>query len=118
MPKTLLLDTDEWDLVLDANGDIALADEPYAISQDVASAIRTFKKDCWYDQRKGMPYWQQILGHFPPMAVVRSAIVREAMNEPKVARVTIKRLEIVGRQLTGDVLVVDTDGRENGVTFL
>ena len=52
------------------------------------------------------------------MAVVRSAIVREAMNEPKVARVTIKRLEIVDRQLTGDVLVVDTDGRENGVTFL
>ena len=117
MPKTLLLDTAEWDLVLDANGDIALADEPYAISQDVASAIRTFQTDCWYDQRKGMPYWQQILGHYPPMALVRSAIVNEAMREPKVAQVTIKRLELADRQITGDVLVIDTEGRENGVTF-
>lgn len=117
MPKTLLLDTDEWDLVLDANGDIALAGEPYAISQDVASAIRTFKKDCWYDQRKGMPYWQQILGRYPPMALVRAAIVKEAMGEPKVAQVAVRRLGIDGRLLTGDVLVVDTDGRENGVAF-
>ena len=117
MPKTLLLDTDEWDLVLDANGDIALADEPYAIAQDVASAIRTFKTDCWYDQRKGMPYWQQILGHYPPMSLVRAAIVKEVMAEPKVAQVTVRRLGIDGRLLTGDVLVVDTDGRENGVTF-
>lgn len=117
MPKTLLLDTDEWDLVLDANGDIALAGEPYAISQDVASAIRTFKTDCWYDQRKGIPYWQQILGHYPPMALVRAAIVKEAMAEPKVAHVSVRRLGVDGRLLTGDVLVVDTDGRENGVTF-
>ena len=117
MPKTLLLDTAEWDLVLDANGDIALAGEPYAISQDVASAIRTFKEDCWYDQAKGLPYWQQILGHYPPMALVRSAIVNEAMREPKVAQVTIKRLELTDRQITGDVLVIDTEGRENGVSF-
>lgn len=117
MPKTLLLDTDEWDLVLDANGDIALADEPYAISQDVASAIRTFKTDCWYDQRKGMPYWQQILGHYPPMALVRSAIVKEAMGEPKVVQVTVNRLGITDRRVTGEVLVIDADGRENGVTF-
>lgn len=117
MPKTLLLDTDEWDLVLDANGDIALADEPYAISQDVASAIRTFQTDCWYDQRKGVPYWQQILGHYPPMALVRSAIVKEAMGEPKVAQVTVKRLDLTDRRVTGEVLVIDADGRENGVTF-
>lgn len=117
MPKTLLLDTAEWDLVLDANGDIALADEPYAISQDVASAIRTFQTDCWYDQRKGMPYWQQILGHYPPMALVRSAIVKEAMGEPNVAQVKVRRLDLTDRLVTGEVLVIDADGRENGVTF-
>ena len=51
------------------------------------------------------------------MALVRAAIVKEAMGEPKVAQVAVRRLGIDGRLLTGDVLVVDTDGRENGVAF-
>ena len=40
--STLLLDQTEWDLVLDASGNIALASPPYALAQDVASAVRTF----------------------------------------------------------------------------
>lgn len=117
MPKTLLLDRDAWDVVLDASGNWAVASEPYAIAQDVASAIRTFTGDCWYDQRKGMPYWQQILGHYPPMAMVRDRIAQEAMREPKVARVTVQRLDVTDRALTGDVLVIDENGQESGVTF-
>jgi hypothetical protein len=37
---TLLLDRAIWDLSLDANGNIAIATGPYAIAQDVASAVR------------------------------------------------------------------------------
>lgn len=37
--KTLLLDQKSWDLTLDAAGNIAVAAEPYAIAQDVASVI-------------------------------------------------------------------------------
>ncbi len=63
MPKTLLLDTDEWDLVLDANGDIALADEPYAISQDVASAIRTFQTNGSSPRMRGIRRgWHSVRG--------------------------------------------------------
>ncbi|AJJ19826.1 hypothetical protein [Yersinia intermedia] len=56
MQNTLLLDRTAWDLVLDANGDIAMASLPYSIAQDVASAIKTFIGECWYDTSQGVPY--------------------------------------------------------------
>ena len=40
--KTLLLTTDAWDLTVDVSGNIAVADEPLALAQDAASAIRLF----------------------------------------------------------------------------
>jgi hypothetical protein len=39
--SSLLLDIDVWDLVLDANGDIALAQPPYSLAQDVACAVHS-----------------------------------------------------------------------------
>ena len=38
MANTLLLDRTVWDLLLDGSGNIAIATEPYATAQDVASA--------------------------------------------------------------------------------
>ena len=57
--NTLLLDASAWDLVLDANGDIALAAPPYAVAQDVASAISLFLGELWYDTTQGVPYFQR-----------------------------------------------------------
>jgi hypothetical protein len=37
--RTLLLDTVAWDLVLDVNGNIAVADEPYALAQLIGKAM-------------------------------------------------------------------------------
>jgi hypothetical protein len=51
--KTLLLVTDKWDLCLDANGNIASAEPPYARAQDVASALRLFAAELWYDTSLG-----------------------------------------------------------------
>ena len=73
--RTLLLDRTAWDLVLDANGNIACATEPYQIAQDVASAIRTFRGECFYDTTLGLPYWSNILGQLPPASFVQSGIV-------------------------------------------
>ena len=64
--KTLLLDRTQWDLVQDANGNIALATEPYARAQDVASACRLFRGELWYDTAAGIPYFEDILGKSPP----------------------------------------------------
>lgn len=38
--NTLYLDQESWDLTLDTAGNIALAKDPYAKAQDVASAYR------------------------------------------------------------------------------
>lgn len=112
--KTLLLDRTAWDLVLDAAGNIALADEPYAIAQDVASAVRTFIGECWYDTELGLPYWQQILGQWPPIALVKAKLVEAALTVPGVVSAECVIVNFSQRKLTGQIQVVD----ENGITSL
>ena len=65
--KTLLLDVESWDVILDAASNIAIASEPYAVAQDVASAIKLFAGELWYDTTKGVPYFASILGKSPPV---------------------------------------------------
>jgi len=117
MAKTLLLDQDAWDLVLDASGNIALASEPYATAQDVASAIRTFSAECWYDTTLGMPYWESILGQLPPSSFIKRRIEIEALRIPRVERVRSILIALQDRQLTGQIQFIDTDGVASGVTF-
>lgn len=115
--RTLLLDRTHWDLVLDAFGSIALADQPYAIAQDVASAIRTFQGEVWYDNRLGIPHFEQVLGHWPPLPLVQSLITQEALKVPEVARARVVITGISGRTLAGQVQIIDTAGQEQGVEF-
>ncbi|SDR17887.1 hypothetical protein [Paraburkholderia tuberum] len=117
MTKTLLLDQTAWDLVLDAAGNIAVATEPYQIAQDVASAVRTFLGECWYDTTLGLPYWQNILGQFPPASFVKSEIVKAAKTVPNVASATVLSLALDNRKLTGQIAVTDTDGNTQTVNF-
>lgn len=112
--KTLLLDRTAWDLVLDAAGNIALADEPYSIAQDVASAVRTFTGECWYDTQLGIPYWQQILGQWPPIVLVKAKLVDAALTVPRVVSAECVIVDFSKRKLTGQIQVVD----ENGITSL
>jgi len=115
--NTLLLDRTRWDLVADANGDIAMAANPYAIAQDVASAVKLFRGELFYDTTQGVPYWEQILGQRPPMALVKQAIVRAALTVPEVVQARCLIASFVGRVLTGQVQVIDTTGASHNVTF-
>ena len=117
MAKTLLLDQSAWDLVLDASGSIALASEPYATAQDVASAVRTFEGECWYDTTRGMPYWQSILGKLPPSSLVKRRAEIEALRIPRVADVRTVITALQDRDLLGQIQFTDTDGTELGATF-
>ncbi|PTQ70285.1 hypothetical protein [Pseudomonas sp. GV071] len=117
MASTLLLDQTAWDLVLDASGDIALANQPYSIAQDVACAVRTFIGECWYDQSLGMPYFQKVLGQLPPPSFIRQQIIDAAMTVPDVVQVEVQLDRIEGRGLSGLIKIIDTDGIESGVTF-
>lgn len=115
--NTLLLDQDAWDLVLDVNGNIALAATPYSIAQDVASATRTFLGECWYNTNLGLPYWQQILGEFPPLQYVSQQIEAACYTIPNVVAAQVSFTSFDNRELSGQIQIIDTDGVTNNVAF-
>jgi len=115
--NTLLLDRSLWDLVLDANGDMAMASDPYAIAQDVASACRLFLGELWYDNRQGVPYFQQILGQRPPLSTIKAAIERAALTVPEVVSARCLVASFTDRTVTGQVQVIDTTGASHNITF-
>ena len=115
--NSLLLDQSVWDLVLDVNGNIALAETPYSIAQDVASAIRTFLGECWYDNSLGLPYWQNILGQSPPLQFVDQKITEAAFTIPNVSKAKVTFTSFTNRALSGQVQIIDTDGVTNNVAF-
>lgn len=108
--KTLLLDIDTWDLVVDASGNLAVADRPYALAQDVASAIRLFLRELWYDTTKGVPYFQSILGQAPPIVVFQEAMVAAALSVPNVVSATCVIESFENRTVKGQVTFVDDTG--------
>lgn len=108
--KTLLLDRTTWDLVLDASGNIAAADEPYRLAQDVASAVKLFVGELWYDTGKGVPYFDNILGKRPPAPFIAAQIEQAAATVPGVVSATVTLNALNGRQLTGQITLTDTAG--------
>lgn len=120
MSTTLLLDIATWDLCADAAGNIALADEPYSLAQDVATAVRTFLGDEYYDQTDGVPYLEQILGKTPPLQVLQQLIVEAALSaSPEVisAKCVINSYDPTTRTVTGQVLFVDSSHNTGSVSF-
>lgn len=103
--NTMLLDRTAWDVVLDASGNWALASDPYSIAQDVASAVKLFKSELWFDTTTGVPYWMDILGQWPPLPVVRAAIEAAALTVPEVVTAQCLIVSFTDRTITGQVQV-------------
>jgi hypothetical protein len=110
--NTLLLDGSAWDLVLDSNGNIAVASEPYSLAQDAASAIKTFLGECYLDMTVGVPWLQQIFGKSPPVAIIKSALVDAAETVPDVATAQVFFTSLTARALSGQVQVVSASSGE------
>ena len=117
MPRTLLLDQTRWDLILDASGNIAVADEPYALAQDAASAIRLFKGELYYDVSQGVPYFQQILGKWPPLQLMKQAFEAAALTVPGVVTAICTITSLEGREVQGRVEVTDAAGVATSAEF-
>lgn len=115
--KTLLLDLTLWDLLLDASGNIAFAEAPYEQAQDVASALRTFLGEVWYNTALGIPYFQQILAHTPPVTMFQEYMQAAALTVPGVisAECTIQAFE--DRRVSGQVTFT-TDNGQTGTVAL
>ena len=113
---SLLLDTVTNDWVLAANGDIAVATEPYSIAQDVASTIRCEQGKLWYDTTQGVR-WSDILGNAPPLPLIKSYIQQAALSVPGVVSATVYITGSNNRAYTGVVQLVDKNGNTSTAGF-
>lgn len=114
----MLLDVGAWDLCVDAKGNIAVAEAPYAIAQDVASAVRTFLAEVYYNDTLGVPYFENFLGQPLPLVVFQDAIVTAALTVPGVVDAVCQVTGIGTRELTGQVLFTDETGAQQVVGII
>lgn len=121
---TLLLSNPGWDLTADAYGNIATLTEEGndtigygALAQDAASECRLFLGEAYYQTSRGVPYWQQILGLWPPLALVRSYLENAAELTPDVASARVFFSSFVDRTLSGQVQVTDANGNTTATDF-
>lgn len=119
MATTLLLDRSIWDLLLTSEGNIALADEPYAIAQDVASAVRTFLGEVYYNTSLGLPYFQLLIGSSPILGLIKGQVIKAALTVPDVvsAKCLIADFNKQTRVVTGVIEITDVNSRTLTVTF-
>lgn len=117
MHNTLLLSRKEWDLCLDSSRNIAMAKPSYAVAQDVASAVRLFLGELYYDKSKGISYWADVLGQMPPTSLLQQLIVKAALTVSgvKSAQVIIESFD--NRSVSGQVQFIDENGEAHGVSF-
>ena len=115
--KTLLLGVNTWDLLLDISGNIAVADVPYSLAQDAASACRTFSDsrsdgsgECWYNTTLGVGY-KAMLGKAPNIALMKAKMVSQALLVPGVVSAKVFITGIVDRRVTGQIQVANVDGK-------
>lgn len=107
---TLLLDTQTWDLVLDVNGNIAKASEPYSLAQDAASAIKTFLGEVYFDTSLGINYQSEILAKNPPLGLLKARLAAAALTVPGVATAVCFLTAVAGRIVSGQVQVTPESG--------
>lgn len=129
--KTILLDQTTWDYVVDAAGNWAVADEPYALAQDVSSACRLIKGELWYDRTQGVPFLNlngghggpnnssNVLGETPPLSVLQEYFVQAALTVPGVvsAICVIQSFDAGKRRVNGQVQFTDSNGRTGTVAL-
>lgn len=114
---TLLLDLTNWDLVVDSDGDIAVASPPYSQAQDAASAIRTFLGEVYYDTTLGVDY-TRILYQFPSITLMKQAFVDAAMTVPGIiAAVVFISSFSPTREITGQVQITNDTGQSSVANF-
>lgn len=105
MPATLLLDRSSWDLVLDAANNIAVAQEPYALAQDAASADKTQQGECFWDSSVGVPLFSEVLGQRPSISLMKSLFSAAALTVPGVSLARTFITAIRNREVSGQVQV-------------
>ncbi|HHH0459713.1 TPA: hypothetical protein ACPZJF_000383 [Yersinia enterocolitica] len=114
--RTLMLDPDTWDLMLDGDGNISITDGGYAVAQDVASACLVFSGECYYDNTLGIPWKEEVLGSRPSAGYIAKKMEGEAKKLPIVSQAIANVFfDKNTRKTRGAILVTDRDGNQSQV---
>ena len=115
---SILLDRTTWDLVLDANHNLAVCTDTYQVLQDVATAIRTWYGEAWYDTSLGVPYDDGIFDGTTPLPILKSNAERVALTVPNVAQAQcLFVLPTKSREIRGAIAITLTSGETASVNF-
>lgn len=114
---SLLLALDTWDLVLNAQGNIAAASAPYSMQQDVACAVRTYLGECYFNTSLGIPYNEEILGQRPPLQLLKAKYEAASLAVPGVQAANCVFTSFDDRALHGRIELTDTTGTITYVHF-
>ena len=115
--KTLLLNPRTNDLMIDSAGNIAVASNPYSLAQDAASAIKVFLGELWFDTAQGIPYFTQLFGQQPNVALMKAKFADAALTVPGVASAAVFITSIAGRNVQGQVQVTSSAGTTTAAAF-
>lgn len=115
--NTLLLDQSKWDLIIDSAGNIAVATPPYSLAQDVASAVRLFLGELWYNTTNGIPYFENVLGALPPATLIIGYIEKAALKVPGVVSARCIITSFNSCHVTGQINFIDESGAASAVNF-
>lgn len=112
---TLLLAPDSWDLFVDPNGNIAECYADYAVTQNVANACRLFTNDAYYDPDRGIPHFAIELKRKPALSILKTRLKEAAENVEGVGYASVNNLNIVNRQVSGQLNLLLNDGEVTNV---
>lgn len=111
--KTIFLNPDTWDLTLTEEGNIAIAQDPYAKSQDVASAVKLFQGELYYQADKGLPYFDDILGkNQQSLALYKHRLERAALTVQGVVSASVKVVISQNRIISGSIGFTDEQNKK------
>lgn len=114
---TLALDDENWDLVLDNNGNIVVNTGAQALAQDAAAACMLYLGELWYDTTQGVPYFQSLWGQLPPTSLIASKFEQAALTVPGVVTASVTLTSFTSRNIAGTVTITDNSGTTATASF-
>lgn len=110
----------DWDLELDASGNLALSKSSEAIAQNVANECRLFKNDAYFRFEDGAEWFPIQLGEKVNRSLVANQLRKSAEAVDGVARVigvTFDEFDLETRKLSGKIEFLTTEGQHGSVGF-
>lgn len=115
---TLHLTSDNWDLTLDPQGNLSILSSKAATLQDVASALRVWSGECWYNTNLGLPYDTNLFTGSYPIEIYQELAEEEAITVPNVLNCHIYLNQPTAqRLLTGNAIITFNDESKDYVSF-